>query len=664
MEGNKIRVVWVGSEVPELGWAAAARLIGTEAADLERVVLVPGGGSPLEASQSTARALAERLSEQQAGAVLFDAAGGAAFWALAHRAEYGIGRVPTILWMGASISLPLDVMNREQFRMADGVVVESETRRLRLIEHLDLEPDRVGTSASLPSATQVRHSRSQAGLATGAVKRLERSATGRSPWWSKPAGVVARLMPTSLARWVARALPDRVRNRLRGVVDVGRDEQRRRERQRARVVRDRLRRGELVEISSPEVSVVIACFNQGRFVKGAIESVLVQTFQSFEVIVVDDGSTDPDTITVLDGLDYPRTAVIRQENCGLPGARNAGMRRARGRFLVPLDADDELAPTYLAEFFEAISPHPQAAFVHCWSELFGDQHAVWVTRPYNPYQQLLSNGLVGCVLLRREAWEQVGGYVEDLTSGNEDWDLWLRLLGAGWDQVEVPRPLFRYRRHGVSMSVDTEARFERARLEMVGRHPELYGRADELKAAWYPWVSVLLSPSSDLSSLGGQDLDDLEVVVVGNPSAGLRGLCEERSWPLRETASVDTAVRLAHGKNLVWWDDLTGAGSSVLEDLARALEEAPHATAAGWDGHPVLWRRWALLDPASPHDGVVSVDPHGTVETTGTITRGGFPAPGWALPAEVGGFPVVRQAPEEEGSLPGWMAGAGEETVS
>ena len=655
MNGARPRVVWVGQEAGSLVWETAGRLLDTGVVDLERVTIAPADGSPPDRHRATARALADEVSGRPAGAVLFDAAGGNAFWALAHRDECGIGRTPTMVWVDAASPPPVDVASREQLRMADGVIVGSDTQRRRLIEYLDLEADRVWTAASPPDFVQVRHPRSQAGLATAAVKRLEESTVAPARWWSRALGVAARLVPLPVARRVARILPGRIQQRLRGAVDVGRDEQRRRERQRARVVQDRIRSGELGEIAAPEVSVVICCFNQGSFVRGAIESVLVQTFPSFEVIVVDDGSTEPATIAQLDGLDYPRTTLIRQENTGLPGARNAGIRRARGRFVVPLDADDELAPTFLAEFHEAISGHPEAAFVHCWSELFGDQHAVWVTRPYNPYQQLLSNGLVGCVLLRREAWEAVGGYAEDLTSGNEDWDLWLRLLGAGWDQVEVPRPLFRYRKHGVSMSVETEARFEHARLEMVARHARLFEGARELKAAWYPWVTVLISESSDPSLLRTQDLDDVEVIAVGGRPAGLGDLCGERSWPLREGASVDAAVRMAHGKTIIWWNDLVGAGPAALRRLALALEDSPHAVAAGWNGRPALWRRWAVLDPASPHEGVVSIDGDGTVEPTGTITRGGFPTEGWALPATVGRLPVVRQAPEEEGPLPPWI---------
>ena len=163
--------------------------------------------------------------------------------------------------------------------------------------------------------------------------------------------------------------------------------------------------------------------------------------------------------------------MLRQENRGLSGARNAGMQLAQGRFLVPLDADDEIAPEFLEVLHSALEGRPDAAYAHCWSELYGDEEATWVARPFNPYQLALSNSVVGCVLLRAEAWKQVGGYDETMRNGNEDWDFWLRLLEVGWNQVQVRRPLFRYRRHGVSMSVTTEARFEAAREEIARRHP-------------------------------------------------------------------------------------------------------------------------------------------------------------------------------------------------
>src|ERR1700743_1863614 len=98
----------------------------------------------------------------------------------------------------------------------------------------------------------------------------------------------------------------------------------------------------------PEISVIIPCFNQGEYLDDAIQSILGQTFPDFEIIVVNDGSTDPLTLTKIDALDYPKTRVIHTSNWGRPGARNLGIRNAGGEWILPLDSDDKIAPTYLA----------------------------------------------------------------------------------------------------------------------------------------------------------------------------------------------------------------------------------------------------------------------------------------------------------------------------
>jgi glycosyltransferase involved in cell wall biosynthesis/GT2 family glycosyltransferase len=509
-----------------------------------------------------------------------------------------------------------------------------------------------------------RHARTQAGLATAALKRLEQALPIEHPP-SPVAGLARlglRLVPGPMARLAVRVVPGSVKDRFRQVASWPEEAARRQAEARRLGFRRRVEAGDFPELPSPTVTVVIPCFDQGGFLEEALMSVFEQTFGSWEVIVVDDGSTDPETLAVLDELRLPRTRVIRQTNQGLPAARNRGMAEGRGEYLVPLDADDQLAPTFLEELMAALETQPKAAFAHCWAELFGDQDALWVSRPYNRYQLLLSNSIIGCVVLRRQAWQAVGGYAEEMTKGNEDWDLWLRLLQSGWDQVEVRRPLFRYRKQGVSMSVETEARFERMRREMPLRHPQLYARRfiEELKAQWYPWVSVLVGEQAGLDSLAAQDFDDLEVLSLGGASDGLRALCAERGWPLRVLGPERAeAVRGARGKFLIEWGG--GASPDTLRRLAESLEEDDKALGAGPEGEegrpPVLWRRWALLDPASPHEGWVSVP----VEAWGgriqaAAWRGAFPTEGWAIELDLPdpGRPVLRQPPEEEGPLPEW----------
>lgn len=488
-------------------------------------------------------------------------------------------------------------------------------------------PPRLGDPlAPYHQPVAVRHPRVQAGLATAAMKALEDTIPPEpEPGARRVAKAALRWLPDPVARAAVRLLPQTVKDRFRSVASWPEEAARREHAARRDALLQRIRAGGFPELESPRTSIVIPCYNQGHFLEDALLSVFAQTDPSWEIIVVDDGSDDPDTVAVLDALSFPRTTLIRQDNRGLPGARNAGMHRARGRFLVPLDADDELAPTFLERLGDELERHPEAAYAQCWSELFGDQSAIWVNRPFNPYQMLLSNSVVGCVLLRREAWAAVGGYSEDMTEGNEDWDLWLKLLSAGWDQVEVHEPLFRYRKHGVSMSVETEARFEQARRRMPARHPELYRRARELKARWYPWISVVVEGGGH-DDLVQQDFGDLEVLPVG-PRTDLARAVAGRGWTLREESrDVPMALTLARGKVIADWSRVNGAAPDLLAEWADAFEHDDGLDVVrDDDGEPLAWRASSIVRPEVA--ALVAASP----------------------------LPVVEQSREEAGAIPDFV---------
>ena len=501
-----------------------------------------------------------------------------------------------------------------------------------------------------------RHPRTQSGLATAALRRIE--AAGRPVVRPRPApAVLADRFLDGLPESLARRLEKRTINpqavqRWRRRREAGRWERQWMERTWSR---------DYPPLEAPDVSVVIPCFNQGEFLHDAIRSVFRQTYPSWEIIVVDDGSTDPATRGVLRALHYPRTRIIRQRNQGLSAARNTGMRAARGRFLVPLDSDDELSPAFLSSTVEALSVRPDAGYAHTWTRLFGNQKLVWIDRPYNPYQLLLSTSVVGCALIRSEAWQQVGGYDTGRRRGNEDWDLWIRLLEAGWQQVEVPRPLFRYRQHGISMSVTTEARFEEARREIARAHPDLYQPAAlrAMKAEWYPWVSVVIDSGADLLALEEQTLDDLELVVTGEASPKISDIAARRGWPVRGGGStLRSSVHAAVGKFLIDWRPVTGAGPRLLSELASLLEDDVDAYAAAVEvgHHPTLWRRWSLLDPAAGPDRLAKTGTRGSgppLEEAGYL--GAFPHPRWSIDPDQFPVPMHQVRPEAEGRFPDWL---------
>jgi glycosyltransferase involved in cell wall biosynthesis len=231
-------------------------------------------------------------------------------------------------------------------------------------------------------------------------------------------------------------------------------------------------------MATPRISVLMPCFNQGAFVDEAIESVLAQTFQDFEIVVVDDGSDDSQTVARLRDLRAPRTTVHRTDNCGLPAARNFAARHASGAFFCALDADDRLAPAWFERALAAFDARPNLAFVSHWLETFGDEHWQWTPESCTLPALLARNTVNGAALVRRQAFEAVGGYDESMREGCEDWDFWLRLVEHGYEGTIIPEVLFHYRRTATSMSrtMTASGAYERSLRTLVRKHEAEYRR--------------------------------------------------------------------------------------------------------------------------------------------------------------------------------------------
>jgi glycosyltransferase involved in cell wall biosynthesis len=235
---------------------------------------------------------------------------------------------------------------------------------------------------------------------------------------------------------------------------------------------------------APLVSVVIPCFNGGTDLPGALASLHAQTFRDFEVIVVDDGSDDPATLGILDGLGGVR--LVRQENRGLAAARNAGMAAARGAYLLPLDCDDRLEAAFLERTLDALDAWPDAAYAFCHLRLAGERRGV-LGKDYDLFTQLFLNQLPYCLLLRRATWEAGGGYDETMRQGYEDWELNVRLGGSGLHGVAVAEPLFIYRVSSAGMLRSlSNRRHGQLWRAIQDRNPALY-RPRALFRAWRQW---------------------------------------------------------------------------------------------------------------------------------------------------------------------------------
>jgi len=226
----------------------------------------------------------------------------------------------------------------------------------------------------------------------------------------------------------------------------------------------------------PEVSVIIPCYNQGHYLHEAIDSVFGQTFSDLEIIVVDDGSTDSATCLILETLNRSRTKLIKRPNGGLAAARNTGIRAASGRFILPLDCDDMLAPDYLRKAVSAMEASPERGIVYCHAEKFGAENGPWKLPPYSRWRMLLGNIIFCSALYRRSDWECAGGYDETLRRGWEDWDFWLSLLELGRDVHCIPEVGFYYRKHEHSMATGMGGHLKAVlHRRLMDKHPDAFG---------------------------------------------------------------------------------------------------------------------------------------------------------------------------------------------
>ena len=258
----------------------------------------------------------------------------------------------------------------------------------------------------------------------------------------------------------------------------------------------------MIRSSKPLISVIIPAYNAERFIAQTIESVIAQSHQNLEILVIDDGSSDSTVNIVQYYMEKDaRITVIQQANAGVAAARNRGIEKARGEFIAPIDADDIWFPKYL-EAQLPLMDNMKVGMVYAWSIFIDEvgrlmktcQSNLWQGDDYVP---LINRNLIGnasCVLMRCSCVRLVGGYDSSYRTlnaqGCEDWDLYLRLAEKFETRV-VPRLLVGYRQVEKSMSTNPEpmARAVDLILERVARHhpeidPIIY-QWTRSKFAWY-----------------------------------------------------------------------------------------------------------------------------------------------------------------------------------
>jgi glycosyltransferase involved in cell wall biosynthesis len=323
----------------------------------------------------------------------------------------------------------------------------------------------------------------------------------------------------------------------------------------------------------PRVSVVITCFNLGQYLDEAVSSVLAQTYQNFEILIVDDGSTDAPTQAILAGYSRPKSRVIRAPHAGLAAARNLAIAQATGRYLCALDADDRLEPLFLEKMVRVLDDDGSLTFCSSWLRTFGTETWDWMPERCDLPTLLWENTVLTAALVRRDAVVAMGGYDQAMPEqGDEDWDLWLTLVERGHRGVILPEILFNYRRRAGSMSTvcwhgpghlpllryrvaKHRATYDRYRLDVLLHQDDAVAALLRHNDRLERHIASFLEPAVDLRR---QELAALRSKIAGashveNLEAALRATAAEVT-ALRTSMSwrVTAPLRAIYGRWLDW----------------------------------------------------------------------------------------------------------------
>lgn len=266
-------------------------------------------------------------------------------------------------------------------------------------------------------------------------------------------------------------------------------------------------------ISNPLVSVIVPCYNQGKFIRDSLESVRLQTFTNFECIIVNDGSTDDSLSTIQEYCEKDnRFRYINKVNEGVCISRNIAIQKSSGKYILPLDADDRISPLYLETTVKILEEDPCIKLVYTNTRLFGNINREYMLPKYN-YELLLCRNIIVCTaLFRRKDFYKTGGYNPNMSSGLEDWDFWLSLLNENDKVHKVDKDLFFYRIKNISRNVSTKEDITKLRKQIWNNHRQIYAEHfidpresieyAMIKESWeYKLGSLLLKPIRTIMKL-------------------------------------------------------------------------------------------------------------------------------------------------------------------
>ena len=227
---------------------------------------------------------------------------------------------------------------------------------------------------------------------------------------------------------------------------------------------------------TPKISVIVPCYNQAQYLDECLQSVLDQTYQNWECMIVNDGSPDYTAEIAASWVAKDnRFKYIYKENGGLSSARNAGIEMAEGEYILPLDADDKIGNDYVFLALKEFEKDIELKVVYCLAEKFGTETRPWILPEFSLSLICCENMIFCSAFFKKEDWKLAGGFDTNLIYGIEDWEFWIAILKNGGKVIKINRVCFYYRIKKNSMVKELDYKKLKYSYNYINiKHADLY----------------------------------------------------------------------------------------------------------------------------------------------------------------------------------------------
>jgi glycosyltransferase involved in cell wall biosynthesis len=243
----------------------------------------------------------------------------------------------------------------------------------------------------------------------------------------------------------------------------------------------------------PEISVIVPCYKQAEYLDECIASVIEQTFQNWECIIVDDGSPDnTETISKKWCEKDSRIKYYKKINEGVSIARNYGIEYAEGEFILPLDADDKIGKQYMELALPYFKTKENVKIVYSKAAYFGEVTGLWKLLDYSFETILTENMIINSSFFLKSEWKRIGGYDKNMVEGLEDWEFWINMLSNGGEVIKIDSIQYYHREKEKSRNIEARAYSEKlgnyicekhisSYNSNIGNHIKLFNKINETK---------------------------------------------------------------------------------------------------------------------------------------------------------------------------------------